>query len=72
MTRFDPNRHPFTALANHHQPSAWPRDLLYGGGITLAAAILALGFAILRPTPRHRRREPPQPAPVFNRTRPRQ
>jgi hypothetical protein len=58
--------HPFTALAAHPQPSAWPRDLLYGGGIGVAALILALGFTTVRPLPRRRR--PPAAAPVWART----
>jgi hypothetical protein len=56
-----------TPLRAAAQPSAWPRDLLYGGGIGLAAAVLALGFTILRPRPR--RRPPPAPAPVWARAR---
>jgi hypothetical protein len=44
------------------QPSAWPRELLYGAGIGLAGLVLALGFATLRPTPRRRPPEAPAPA----------
>jgi hypothetical protein len=47
------------------QPSAWPRDIAYGGGIGLAALVMGLGFTILRP--RSRRRSPPVPAPSFMR-----
>jgi hypothetical protein len=51
-----------TPLARAAQPSAWPRGLLYGGGIGLAALSLALGFTVLRPRPR--RRPPVVPAPA--------
>jgi hypothetical protein len=63
------DHHPFTALQKTSQPSAWPRDLLYGGGIGLAALVVALGFATVRPTPR--RRIPPVAAPAWARRRPR-
>jgi hypothetical protein len=56
-----------TALAHSGQPSAWPRDLLYGGGIGLAALVLAMGFAVMRPRPR--RRTPQVPAPAWLRDR---
>jgi hypothetical protein len=56
--------HPFTAARAAGQPSAWARELLYGGSLTLAALILALGFTIVRPGPR--RREPRVPAPAWN------
>jgi hypothetical protein len=49
------------------QPSAWSRDLLYGGVLGLTALVLALGFAIVRPTPR--RRPPEAPAPAWARRR---
>jgi hypothetical protein len=49
------------------QPSAWVRDLAYGGGLGIAALVLALGFTAVRPTPR--RREPPVPAPARARLR---
>jgi hypothetical protein len=64
-TRLDQRRddHAFTALDHKSQPSAWPRDLLYGGGLGLAALTLALGWSMLRPTPR--RREPELPAPAW-------
>jgi hypothetical protein len=54
----------FMVQSARTQPSAWPRDLLYGGGIGIAAAVLALGFTVLRPTPR-RRRSPEGPAPAW-------
>jgi hypothetical protein len=67
-TRLDQRRDlAFTQIAHHQQPSAWPRDLLYGGGLTVAALALALGWGIARPTPR--RREPRLPAPAWSRTR---
>jgi hypothetical protein len=53
----------FTALEHRSQPSAWPRDLLYGGGLGLAALTLALGWGLARP--RSRRREPDLPAPAW-------
>jgi hypothetical protein len=54
-------------LAHADQPSAWPRDLLYGGGLGLAALTFALGWLIVRPTPR--RRSPDVPAPAWARRR---
>jgi hypothetical protein len=60
-------RHEFTAVAERRQPSAWTRDALLGGGIGLAALILALGLRTARPTPR--RRQPEQPAPAWARSR---
>jgi hypothetical protein len=51
-----------TPLSGQVQPSAWSRDLLYGGGVGLAAIVLALGWATVRPTPRRRRPELPAPA----------
>jgi hypothetical protein len=66
-TRIEPGRetHPFTALPQADQPSAWSRGLLYGGGLTLAALVLAFGLRTARPTPR--RREPELPAPAYAR-----
>jgi hypothetical protein len=55
----------FTALDHTGQPSAWPRDLLYGGGLTLIGLTLALGWLTVRPTPR--RRTPDVPAPAWQR-----
>ena len=52
----------FTAVRETDQPSAWARGALYGGGLTLMAITLGLGFTILRPTPRRRRPELPAPA----------
>jgi hypothetical protein len=70
MTRRDrPKLTPsFTLLAREAQPSAWSRGALYGGGLLLAAAVLALGFTTVRPTPR--RRQPSVPAPSYARRRP--
>jgi hypothetical protein len=64
MTRHRPDGpHPFTALGRAGQPSAWSRDLLYGGSIGLAALVLAFGFTVLRPRPR--RRPPTVAAPAW-------
>jgi hypothetical protein len=57
----------FTALRHEGQPSAWPRDLLFGGGLGIAALAMALGWSMLRPRPR--RREPDLPAPAWARWR---
>jgi hypothetical protein len=43
--------------------------LQWGGGITLMALALALGFTTVRPTPRGRRRDDVTPAPVWLRQR---
>jgi hypothetical protein len=55
----------FTPLA-HDQPSAWARDLQWGGGLTLMALVLAFGWSTVRPTPR--RRQPELPAPAWVRS----
>jgi len=60
------SRNEFRALAHREQPSAWARDALLGGGLGLAALLLALGANTARPTPR--RREPELPAPAFARS----
>jgi hypothetical protein len=70
MTRLEggkPTPYEFRALPSRAQPSAWARDALYGGGITLAALLLASTWLIARPRPR--RREPRLPAPAWERTR---
>jgi hypothetical protein len=54
----------FTAIQRHDQPSAWARGALYGGGLGLAALVLAFGWTTLRPTPR--RRTPALPAPAWS------
>jgi hypothetical protein len=59
--------HAFTAISHREQPSAWARDVLYAGGLGIAALVLALGFSIVRPTPR--RRSPHVPAPAWSRYR---
>jgi hypothetical protein len=59
----------FTPLASHHQPSAWARDLQWGGGLTLMALVLAFGWITVRPTPRRREPELPAPAWIQNRRR---
>jgi hypothetical protein len=62
-TRLDqPRDLAFTAAHHRGQPSAWSRDLLYGGGLGLAALTLALGWSLMRPTPRRRATEIPSPA----------
>jgi hypothetical protein len=60
MTRHEPNA--FTALSHRDQPSAWARDLQWGGGLTLMALVLAFGWMTVRPTPRRRQPEVPEPA----------
>jgi hypothetical protein len=57
----------FTSLRARPRASAWSQGALYGGGIGLAAVVLALGWATVRPTPR--RRTPPVPAPAWARRR---
>jgi hypothetical protein len=57
----------FTPIAHRVQPSAWSRDALYGGGLLLMAAVLALAYTTVRPTPR--RRTPHLPAPSYQRRR---
>jgi hypothetical protein len=64
-----PEPHAFTAIAHREQASAWAIGLELGGGMTLLALALALGFTTVRPTPRTRRRPPVVPAPAWNRTR---
>ncbi|MDX6651306.1 MAG: hypothetical protein QOJ38_87, partial [Solirubrobacterales bacterium] len=59
----------FTPLASHHQPSAWARDLQWGGGLILMALVLAFGWITVRPTPRRREPELPAPAWIQNRRR---
>jgi len=51
-----------TVIAHRDQPSAWARGALYGGGLTLMALTLAFGWNTLRPGPRRRRPEVPEPA----------
>jgi hypothetical protein len=57
----------FTPLARPEQPSATARGLLYAGGLTIAAAALAIGFTGVRPTPR--RTPPIEPSPAWARAR---
>ncbi|MGH2956203.1 MAG: hypothetical protein ACRDL6_04325, partial [Solirubrobacterales bacterium] len=67
-TRRDQTR-PYGSLSpleSGEQPSAWARNALIGGGLGLAALILALGVRTARPTPR--RREPELPAPAWARS----
>jgi hypothetical protein len=59
--------HPFTALRSLSQVSAWPSDLLYGGGLGIAALVLALGWSVVPPAAR--RRQPGTPAPAWHRNR---
>jgi hypothetical protein len=66
MTRHSLDAHPFTAISHAEQASAWTTRLEWGGGLTLGALIIALGFATLRPTPRARR-HPPEAAPAWAR-----
>jgi hypothetical protein len=69
MARRDPERPVASFTANTTRPprSAWTTDLYCGGGLALAALVLALGFSIVRPTPR--RRAPEIPAPAWQRRR---
>jgi hypothetical protein len=67
MTRRQPP-HPFTAIHVRAQPSAWTHGLEWGGGLTLMALVLALGYTTVRPTPR-RRRAPAAPMPAWARRR---
>ena len=68
MTRRpDPDRHAFTAVRNSTQVSAWTRDLLDGGGLAIAALLLATAVNRAQPTPRRRRRPRPAPAWLPNR-----
>jgi hypothetical protein len=60
FTRHDPNA--FTALSHRDQPSAWARDLQWGGGLTLMSLVLFFGWITVRPTPRRRTPEVPSPA----------
>ena len=53
------------APLHRHQPSAWIRNLQWGGGMTLMALVLAFGWMTVRPTPR--RRPPHVPAPAWSR-----
>jgi hypothetical protein len=64
MTRHENN---FTALSHRDQPSAWARDLQWGGGLTLMALVMAFGWITVRPTPRRRQPEVPAPARSWNR-----
>ncbi|HEX2016560.1 MAG TPA: hypothetical protein VGN69_07680, partial [Solirubrobacteraceae bacterium] len=53
----------FTLRVRDSHPSAWSQGTLYGGGLLVMAAILALGYTTVRPTPR--RRTPSVPAPSY-------
>jgi hypothetical protein len=65
--RYDPTAPGQSYAVNRGQPSAWARDLEWGGGMTLMALVLAFGWITVRPTPR--RREPELPAPAWARHR---
>lgn len=56
----------FTTLSGPAQLSAWARGALYGGGLGTLAFVLALGWAVGRPTPR--RHPPVAPAPAWTRS----
>jgi hypothetical protein len=66
MTRRKNEPLQYTARVRNAQPSAWSRDLLYGGGLIMGGLVLALGWTTVRPTPR--RRQPTVPAPAWART----
>ncbi|HEX2016662.1 MAG TPA: hypothetical protein VGN69_08200 [Solirubrobacteraceae bacterium] len=53
----------FTLLVRSSHPSAWSQGAVYGGALALMAAILALAYSTVRPTPR--RRTPSVPAPSY-------
>jgi hypothetical protein len=57
----------FSTVGRPDQASGWGQALLYGGGLTLMALVLAMGWSIGRPRPRDRR--PPLPAPAWARRR---
>ena len=69
MTRLDQGKGgmAFTAYEQREQPSAWARGALYGGGLTLAALLLAMTWTAAGP--RARRRTPEVPAPAYARRR---
>ncbi|HEX2087853.1 MAG TPA: hypothetical protein VHF89_19360, partial [Solirubrobacteraceae bacterium] len=70
MTRLDQgkgNSMAFAAYERREQPSAWARGALYGGGLTLAAFLMAMTWTTARP--RARRRTPEVPAPAYARRR---
>jgi hypothetical protein len=72
MTRRDRERATatgFTGVTHAEQRSAWVTGLQWGGGIGLAAIVLALGFTTLRPTPRRRPGPEIAPAPAWARRR---
>jgi hypothetical protein len=52
----------FTRYEPRHQPSAWARDLQWGGGVTLMSLVLFFAWITVRPTPRRRQPEIPAPA----------
>jgi hypothetical protein len=67
-TRRDPERPaPSFSMVGQDQSSGAGQAVLYGGGLTLMALVLALGWNIVRPRPGDRR--PPQPAPAWARRR---
>ena len=68
-TRLEPRRDDlaFTATEHRAQPSAWSRNLLYGGGLGIGALVFALGWSLVRPGTR--RRQPELPAPAWVRHR---
>jgi hypothetical protein len=55
----------YMTTSHHSQPSAWARNLQWGGGMTLMALVFFFGWTTVRPTPR--RREPELPAPAWSR-----
>ena len=70
MTRRDTggSRYQMTAIRGGQQASAWTRDLLYGGGLAIAALVLSTGWGRMRPRPRRREPELPAPARVWDRS----
>ena len=67
ITRREPERPDMqmTGLEHDHQPSAWLRNAGYGGGLTIAALVLAGGWLTVRP----RRRPAPATATTWHKRR---
>jgi hypothetical protein len=66
-TRRSPSGHDlaFTAVTRDHQPSAWARDAMYGGGLLLGALVLASAWLASGANTRRRRRPAAQTTAVI-------